>query len=340
MDTSPAPRPDATPEFLARFRARAGSRGSLPFAEFMELALYDPAVGYYQQERARIGFGAGTDFFTSTSSGPIFGRLVVAACASLLGPGAPAAMTFVEIGAEQGGGILRGVAHPFAATRCLARGEPWDFPARAVVFSNELLDAQPFRRFRFTAGRWHEIGVGLAHGALREILVEGPVPELLAEAAAVEGYVVDFPEEAARLAAAIAAADWSGLFLAIDYGKPWPELATELPAGTARAYYRHAQSNDLLARPGRQDLTCHVCWDWIEAALQANGFETPVRQSQEAFLVHHAGDAIARLLEEEGAPDGALRRSLLQLLHPANSGQKFQVVHARRRAKPAGPAPS
>ncbi len=81
--------------------------------------------------------------------------------------------------------------------------------------------------------------------------------------------------------------------LAFDYGKTWIELAEATPAGTARAYFRHAQSNDLLARPGEQDLTCHVCWDWLADALARHGFAAPQVESQESFFVHHAADFLA-----------------------------------------------
>src|SRR5258708_20888689 len=45
----------------------------ISFARFMALALYDPRVGYYCRDRARVGYAAGTDFFTASTSGPIFG---------------------------------------------------------------------------------------------------------------------------------------------------------------------------------------------------------------------------------------------------------------------------
>ena len=54
----------------------------MTFARFMELALYHPVVGYYQRDRVRIGLGGRTDFFTATTSGPMFGELVSAACRS------------------------------------------------------------------------------------------------------------------------------------------------------------------------------------------------------------------------------------------------------------------
>jgi SAM-dependent MidA family methyltransferase len=153
-------------------------------------------------------------------------------------------------------------------------------------------------------------------------------------AAAPEGYQLDAPLAAQTLAAALAAQKWRGLFLACDYGKSWRELCEATPQGTARAYFRHTQSNNLLARPGEQDLTCHVCWDWLAGALAQHGFQAPAVESQEAFFVRHAGEFIAQALAAEAARLSPRKRALMQLLHPANMGQKFQALHAWRETAP------
>lgn len=304
----------------------------MSFAAFMDLALYDSVVGYYRAPRPRVGKAPGTDFFTATTSGPLFGELLVAACRTLLAGEKLAAYTFVEIGAEPGSSVLAGVSHPFGATREFRLGQTLALASPCVVFSNELFDAQPCRRFVARSGSWREIFVQLcADDTFVEI--ESPLPGLetwLPQPPATEGYHLDAPRAAAELAAAVAAQPWSGLFLACDYGKSWPELAEFTPGGTCRAYFRHTQSNDLLAQPGEQDLTCHVCWDWITAALALHGFSSATLESQEAFFVHHAGDYLGRLVAQETNPASPRKRSLLQLLHPAHLGQKFQVLHARR----------
>lgn len=345
--STPSPAP-LDPAFAAAFLRAAGAPtgatgATLRFDAFMRLALYDPALGYYRRGRLRVGRDRGADFYTATSLGPIFGELVAAAAAKLLRDAGldPAAHTFVEIGAEPSGGVIEGVTgHPFAAARTIRVGEAIALAGACVVFSNELFDAQPLRRFVRRGEAWHELGVALASGgdALHEADL-GPAP---AEAAAFlpplaetpEGYVFDAPREAAALAARIAAQPWHGLFIAFDYGKRFAELAHSVPAGTARAYHRHTQSNDLLAHPGEQDLTVHVCWDWLLEALapRSPADRPPEVQSQEAFLVHHAGDAIAAAMTR-GTPSLAdpRRRALLHLLHPAQMGQKFQVLHALRK---------
>jgi SAM-dependent MidA family methyltransferase len=225
--------------------------------------------------------------------------------------------------------VLAGVTHPFGAVRTVRVGEPIELSGRCVVFSNELFDAQPCRRFVRRAGTWRELGVAERDGRLVELELGGGVGSWLPTQAP-EGYGFDAPRAAADLAARIAAQPWSGLFLAFDYGKSWPALAEETPAGTARAYHRHTQSNDLLARPGEQDLTCHVCWDWLRDALVEGGFAAPQLESQEAFFVRHAAEYLAAATAAEGARFSPKKLSLLQLLHPAHLGQKFQALHAWR----------
>jgi SAM-dependent MidA family methyltransferase len=54
--------------------AETAPRGVLPFARFMELALYCPDYGYYEQQKDNIGRHG--DFITSVSTGELFGQLL------------------------------------------------------------------------------------------------------------------------------------------------------------------------------------------------------------------------------------------------------------------------
>jgi len=321
--------------FLRAFVARAGASKVLGYQAFVDLALFDPEVGYYMQSRPRIGYGTGTDFFTASTSGPVFGELVVAACRHRLGAADPTQYTFVEIGAESDGGILAEVKHPFGAVKTVRLGQTLDLSGRCVVFSNELFDAQPFRRFRYRNTHWVELGVALQGDRLHEVElaeVEGPMGPLILPDAAPPGYTLDAPISAVKLLGAIVRQPWSGLFVAFDYGKTWRELIEACPAGTARAYFRHTQTNDLLARPGQQDLTCHVCWEWLEGALAEARFTSVSVDTQESFFIRNAESYIAAAIAADAATLTARKQSLLQLLHGAHLGQKFQVLHGRREA--------
>lgn len=328
--------PPPSPAFLAAFRRTAGAAGRLGFAEFMRVALYDPEAGYYRAARRRVGRSEGTDFYTASTSGPVFGELVAAAAVELLDGADPHGFTFIELGAEAPGsgeparGILAGVHHPFGTSRTVAIGQEIVLSGSCVVFANELFDAQPFERFAFRRGAWRRLGVAESNGSLSEVELAGPAETDFLPAAAPEGYVFDAPLAATTLLKQIAAQPWNGLFVTCDYGRTLRELLGEYPAGTARAYHRHRQSNDLLAQPGEQDLTCQVCWDWLAETLRRHGFAEPRLETQEAFFVKHAGRFLSEASAAEATRLSQRKLALMQLIHPAHLGQKFQVLHARR----------
>ena len=69
-DTSHSLIPDPDSLLAARIR----ERGPLTVAAFMELALYDPEIGYYARAAQRSGRAG--DFFTSVDVGALFGELL------------------------------------------------------------------------------------------------------------------------------------------------------------------------------------------------------------------------------------------------------------------------
>lgn len=307
--------------------------GRMSFRTFMQFALYDREFGYYRSQRERVGTGPGTDFYTSVRMREVFAPLVASAAQNLLGDRDPAAFSFVEIGAEPGQALAADEAFAvFGGTQVVRAGDAWDLPPRAVVFANELLDAQPFHRVRFTEGKWRELGVQVGNERTEIVLPEDSedgwresLPGALPESAP-EGYTLDLPLEAVALTRRLVASLEEGVVLLFDYGKDWADLIANHPAGTARAYYRHQQETDLLARPGEQDLTCHVVWDWLEAALREGGCRNVNVLRQEAFLLRHAQSALEALF----AASDDRRYALQELLHPGNLGAKFQVLSGIR----------
>ncbi len=321
--------------FLEIFAQEPQAATGVPFARFMELAMYHPTAGYYTSARRRVGRDRGADFYTATSFNPVFGELVVAAAAGLLAPDEPGRYEFVEVGAEPGGGVLKDIAHPFAGYRTVTLGQPLEASGRCVVFSNELFDAQPFHRVVFRRGAWQELGVARQEGRLREVELPAFSPELAAAADRLprtppEDYRIDLPLRAVPLLERIVAPSWTGLFLAFDYGRTWAQLAGDYPTGTGRTYSHQRMGGDLLAKPGEQDLTCHICWDWLVDVLQQRGFGEAVVESQEAFFTRRAAGALASLLAAEASRFSRRKQALQQLLHPGNMGQKFQALHALR----------
>lgn len=73
----------------------------IPFAEYMDLALYNPQQGYYATNVAKIG--AAGDFFTSPHLGRDFGELLAEQLVEMWQVmGQPVPFTLVEMGAGQG----------------------------------------------------------------------------------------------------------------------------------------------------------------------------------------------------------------------------------------------
>ncbi len=314
-------------------REHAGQDGLLRFDHFMREALYAPALGYYMQNRSRVGPREETDFYTAASLGHVFADLVIAAVEELL-PGPAGGVSFVEAGPEQEGGLLaKASGHRFREVRTIRLGEPLDLPESCVLFANEVLDAQPFRRFRGTgpASPPEEAWVLVPEEGppLWRFHPDGERPPDI-PAHLPEGYLLDWPTGAHDFLRQLTGTSWRGLFLTFDYGLPEKVLFEERPQGTGRAYHRHRQSHDLLARPGEIDLTCHLAWEPLERILAGNGFTRISLSTQESFFLQHARPVIERILAEAGSGFSREKQTLMELLHPQHLGAKFRALAAVR----------
>jgi SAM-dependent MidA family methyltransferase len=322
-------------DLIAVLRDAIDEKGQMDYPTFVATTLYAPEVGYYSTAKTRVGRSPETDFFTAQSLGPIFGQLVVAACESLLGDADPNSYTFVEIAAEPDRSVLQGVKHNFGATKTIRLFDSLDIPPKAIVFANEWLDAQPFRRFRFDKDQgWLERGVEITESGLREIDMHqsGDIPPFLKEISPGTScdYLLDLPTGAKESLVNLCSKEWNGLFLTFDYGLSLEDFTRRRPEGVARAYKRHRLSDDLLASPGEQDITCHVCWDMLEAVLRDQGFAKIQVERQESFLLGHASSACEAIVTGKGGEFDPDRQTLMELLHPGNMGAKFQVLRGIR----------
>jgi SAM-dependent MidA family methyltransferase len=175
-------------------------RGAISFARFMELALYCPNSGYYEQEG--VSPGRSGDFFTSVSVGSLFGELLAFQFTEWLAQLPAQPRQLVEAGAHDGRlalDILRWlrlhrpevleslqywIVEPSARRREsqektlgeLAGSVRWfdswgvlpQSGVNGVIFSNELLDAMPVHRVGWDAAnkQWFEWGVSIQADAL------------------------------------------------------------------------------------------------------------------------------------------------------------------------------
>jgi SAM-dependent MidA family methyltransferase len=164
--------------------------GPISFARFMELALYAPALGYYERRRE---IGRGGDFFTSVSVGPLFGQLLAFQFVQWMDTDCPVgSIQFIEAGPHNGtlaadilAWINRHRPDVFARleyflldaspvrrawqeetlrtwlpkVRWAPGMEAWGGQqVCGIIFSNEFLDAMPVHRLAWSAARrqWQE----------------------------------------------------------------------------------------------------------------------------------------------------------------------------------------
>ena len=79
-----------------------------------------------------------------------------------------------------------------------------------------------------------------------------------------------------------------------------------------------------------KDLTCHLCWDWIEEdILKKQNFINTRLLRQESLFMRYSQDTIRSVTESNNSED---KGQLKELLHPAYLGLKFQALYGHRLA--------
>lgn len=215
-----------------------------------------------------------------------------------------------------------------------------ELPASSVaglVVGNEFLDALPVHILVRRGGALSERCVALDEDGAFCFVERSPRDARLASRierhglAPREGDVAEVGLELETVVADVGRVLARGAVLFIDYGLPAARLADEdHAAGTLLAYHRHRVETDLLARPGRQDLTAFVNWDHLAEAARENGFAVAGRTTQDKFL-------LALGLAEDLAPQGdpgaeapeALARRLAArslILPGAGGGRRFEAM--------------
>lgn len=327
----------------------------MTFARFMDLALYS-ADGYYQKPRP---IGKTGDFYTSVSVGNLFGELLARQFSTWLRE--TETSQIVETGAHDGSlarDILRWfktnsikveyvIVEPSCERRqwqqqtlehfrdCVRWEKQLPSNIRGVIASNELLDAMPVHRLRWDAERrsWTEWFIACdADGLIWQsghlsAEVKNHVPivdEQLAEVLP-DGFTVDTSPASVKWWNAAARSLEKGRLVAIDYGLAEDEFfRPDRSNGTARAYFKHRVTDDLLANVGEQDLTAHVNWTAIQRIGEAAGLKTEIFSSQEQFLM-----GIVQLAASENWTPEHIKQ-LKTLTHPNFLGRAFRVLVQRR----------
>ncbi len=350
-------------------RRRIQEEGGLTVADYMTLCLTHPEHGYYT---TRQPLGAQGDFITAPEASQIFGELIGAwAAAGWQAMGAPTPFALVELGPGRGllmqdafralrvmPGLLKAVQVHLVETSPLLgkeqeqRLKPLGVPLfwhadidtlpalPSIIIANEFLDALPVHHCERTPQGWRERRIVLDESGMPRFRADGaPLPAEQVPAWARElpvGTVIEISPEREALAAALARhiADHGGAVLLIDYGH-----ATPGPGETLQALHRHRRVSPFF-RPGESDLTAHVDFAAVAAAMTAAGVDVYGPMPQGPFLAALGLEArLEALCRRASARQRIiLRRGARRIAADDAMGRLFKVLAAVPAGAPA-PAP-
>ena len=338
--------------------------GWIPFSRYMEIALYQPSLGYYTSALEK--FGRSGDFITAPEISPFFGQTIVNTILPVLeGFRKQGRSTrIIEIGAGTGQlaktilldlhrrGFDLDVYHiidvsPNLIERqqellletCQSHGIQtkcqWDseiLPSfRGVILANEVLDAIPCERIVFHDHAWHYAGVGLGTEPdqfLISVLGEKLAVQPLIDNAS-DGYITEIHPQAEASFKQLIHQLEEGLLLTIDYGFHHHEYYhPQRNTGTLMAHYRHQALTDVLALPGISDITCHVNFSPLLHSIEKEENAQSFFSSQASYLLD-AG--ITDLVLQQSDPRDpqqmiGISNGIQKLISEAEMGELFKVL--------------
>ncbi len=335
------------------------SDGVIGFDEYMQMALYQPGLGYYSG--ASIKFGAFGDFVTAPEISPLFGGCLAHQVRALIAQGCGA--TLLEFGAGSGrlcGQILQALPgleqylildlsaelkqrqqfylqnlldpESFAKIEWLAE-LPRAF--EGIVIANEMLDAMPVHLLIKDDG-WLERGVGF-DGDKFVWKNFAPRARVLAAIEAIEarhgalprGYQCEINHNFDPWFAALARNCRRGAVIIVDYGYEQADYySPRRHRGTLECFYQHRLHFDPLILTGLQDITASIDFDACADAAEKHGFEPQGLVSQRRFLFANGLlEEAERLSQTEDVHERlAVSQQVKTLTMPDEMGQQFKVL--------------
>lgn len=298
--------------------------GAIPVERFMKEALYHPEFGYYTAHIRDVGPRG--DFSTSATLGEELGTAIarwIEDRIRVLGLDRWSRgfkrIPLIEIGAGNGSlarTILKNLdwriawrveymIHETSPTlrRIQKKNLRWNrvrwisslagalekTEGRALMFSNELVDAFPCRVFERGEQSWSEIGIRISpDGGLSEVHlpISSDLPDLDHFSHLSRGQRVEVHESYRSWLKTWSDLWKSGALLTIDYGDTADRLYMRRLSGSLRGYWNHERITGphVYARFGKQDLTADVNFTDLIRWGEASDWKTLSLETQGEFL--------------------------------------------------------
>lgn len=368
MSTLPKPTIEAkkhSEKLVALIQKRIVDAGGwLSFAEFMQMALYTPELGYYSGGAKK--FGMGGDFVTAPEISPLFAQTLARQAAQALqitqgdilelgaGTGKLAVDLLLELQA-----LAQLPAHYFILEvsdhlrqiqlETLQSKLPPDLLRRVqwinilpqaftgVILGNEVLDAIPAHIVHTQMEGVYERGVAVAQEKLvwqdrkfdeNSSLYDHHLLDAVTKLNLPNDYITEINLAASGLITSLAGVLQHGVILMIDYGFSAREYYhPQRNLGTLMCHYQHYAHSDPLVNVGLQDITAHVNFSAIAKTGVDNGLMLSGFCSQAQFLMNCGVlDLLSQVSPSEMARYAPLAAAAQKLLSPAEMGDLFKVI--------------
>jgi SAM-dependent MidA family methyltransferase len=339
------------------------SGGAIPFATFMQLALYAPNLGYYNTGK-RL-FGRGGDFVTASEISPLFAACIAKQCQQILtalGTG-----DMLEIGAGSGQ-FAKNVLLELQQLNCLPRHyfiyeiSPalraqqlqlfeeecpallnrvhWldELPSsgiNGIIFANEVLDALPVTCFQVTEEgvqercvTWENDHFAWKNNAPTASDFAAQIKTLAETVELAVGYTSEIHLEIPKWLRQIAPVLTQGVILLIDYGYGRREYYhPDRTQGTLMCFHQHRSHSDPFAMVGLQDITAHVDFTTVAEQAVDLGLTVAGYTTQAAFLLASGLLALAEERQSASAADIYTQAQAIKTLTlPSQMGEIIKVI--------------
>lgn len=329
--------------------------GSIPFRQFMHMALYEPSLGYYVAGLRKIGKDG--DFVTAPEISPLFSQCIANQCAQILnelsggdilelgaGSGIMAADILIqlekleclpqhyyildvspELRDRQFHTLQRKVPHLLERVKWLDSLPAQ--PLRGVILGNEVLDAMPVELFRIVDGAMHTLnvtshtdGFALVNAATHS--QASPYPDLP------DGYTSEYNPALPAWLQSMAQCLAAGVILLVDYGYEAREYYhPERSQGTLICHYQHRVHDNPLIYVGLQDITASVDFTAVANAGLDVGLELYGYTTQAMFLASSGLEQVfINALNTHPEQPYALAQQVRLLSLPSEMGDRFKVI--------------
>ena len=342
-------------QLTARIRqAIHAAGGSIPFAQFMHMALYEPSLGYYVAGLRKIGKDG--DFVTAPEISPLFSQCLANQCTQILnelgggdvlelgaGSGIMAADILMELEKReclpqhyyildvspelrdrQFHTLQRQVPHLLERVTWLDSLPAQ--PLRGVILGNEVLDAMPVELFRIMNGEMFTLAVSANDAGFA--FVTTPHAQPAPYESLPDGYTSEYNPALPAWLQSVADCLTAGVVLLVDYGYEAREYYhPERDQGTLICHYQHRVHDNPLVYVGLQDITASVDFTAVANTGLDVGLELYGYTTQAMFLASSGLEqAFLAALQARPEQQYALAQQVRLLSLPSEMGDRFKVI--------------